>query len=244
MTNEVVSMVEPNIKQRFGANVKTWRLRRGISQERLAERAKLHRTYITDVERGARNLSLESMERLAIALEISLPALFTSARELPMLLNDPRRPSGSASLVDILLVEDNLKDVDLTLRAFKKSGLNNQVHVIHDGDEALEFLFGSGRHAGRKDEPLPLIVLLDLNLPKLGGIEVLRSIKANERTSMISVVVLTVSESDGDFQASQSLGADAYIVKPVNFQRFCNITPQLACQWALLRQNPTSPTTP
>lgn len=229
-------MCELNIKQRFGANVKVWRLRRGISQEKLAERAKLHRTYITDVERGARNLSLESMERLAIALEISLPALFTNAGELPMLLNDPRRPASSARLVDILLVEDNLKDVDLTLRAFKRSGLQNHVHVIHDGDEALEFLFGSGRHAGRKEEPLPFVVLLDLNLPKLGGIEVLRSIKANERTRVISVVVLTGSESDSDFQASQSLGADAYIVKPVNFQRFSSITPQLAFQWALLRQ--------
>lgn len=234
-------MSELNIKQRFGANVRTWRLRRGISQERLAERAKLHRTYITDVERGARNLSLESMERLANALEISLPTLFTSARDLPMLLHDPRRSSGHSRLVDILLVEDNPRDVELTLKAFKKSGLNNQVHVIHDGSEALEFLFGTGRHENRKNEPLPLVVLLDLNLPSMGGIEVLRSIKSNEKTQTVSVAVLTVSESDTDFQASQSLGADAYIVKPVNFQRFCNITPQLACQWALLRQTQAPP---
>lgn len=225
-----------NVKKQFGSNVRTWRLRLGISQEALAERANLHRTYITDIERGARNLSLDSMERLAIALEVSLPALFTDAGKLPLLLSDPRRPNGMARLVDILLVEDNTRDVELTLRAFRKAGLKNHVHVIGDGAEALEFLFATERHQARQEEPLPSVVLLDLNLPKIGGMEVLRRIKSNPVTEAISVVVLTASESEQDFLAGQALGADAYIVKPVNFQRFSHITPQLECQWALLRQ--------
>lgn len=225
-----------DIKKQFGGNVKKWRLWRGFSQELLAERASLHRTHITDVERGARNLSLESIDRLAHDLEVILPTLFAEVSELPMLMADPRRPNGSASPVDILLVEDNARDVELTQRAFKKAGLKNHVHVVTDGAEALDFLFASGRNAGRKDEPPPHVVLLDLYLPKVDGLEVLRRIKGDARTSRISVVVLTVSERDTDFKASQDLGADAYIVKPVDFQSLAGITPQLAFQWALLRR--------
>ncbi len=224
-----------DIKKQFGANVKTWRLRRGISQEMLAERASLHRTYVTDVESGTRNLSLETIDRLALALEMSLPALFAGAGELPMLVNDPRRAKGAGRLVDILLVEDNPHDVALTLRAFRKANLKNHVHVVTDGAEALEFLSGSGRHAARKQEPCPHVVLLDLCLPKVSGLEVLRRIKSDSRTQAISVVVLTVSQQDRDIHASRQLGAAAYIVKPVDFDQLTKVALAMNFKWGLLK---------
>src|SRR5438874_2914360 len=168
------------LKILLGNAIKITRSALGISQEELAARAGLHRTYVSDVERGARNPSIESVEKLANALELSMPMLFE------------RTGHGRSPLVEILLVEDNPRDVELTMRAFKKARLTNPVHVAQDGVEALDFLFATGRHAGRKEAPLPEVILLDLNLPKKSGLEVLRQIKADPRTRHIPVVVLTV----------------------------------------------------
>jgi two-component system, response regulator len=217
----------------FGNSVKAWRNRLGFSQEVLAERADLHRTYISDVERGARNLSLESMTRLAAALNIPVAALFR-----PEVASEPVRTVGTngqrKELVDILLVEDNADDVELTLHAFKQARFANRVQVITDGQAALDCLFCQEKYSHRRPAERLEIVLLDLYLPKVSGMEVLRRLKADERTRSIPVVILTISQAFSDFTECERLGAETYLIKPLNFQRLSQITPRLNFDWALV----------
>src|SRR5262249_44814388 len=154
-----------NVKKIFGATVKARRRQLGISQEELAERADLHRTYVSDIERGARNISLQSITKLASALAISVSALFPeteSLKEKAAILN-------GSNVVDILLVEDNDDDVKLTLHAFEKARFTNQVHVIGDGAKALDYIFCRGNYAQRSSDTRPQVILLDLNLPNISG---------------------------------------------------------------------------
>jgi two-component system, response regulator len=226
-----------DVKKHFGAAVRLRRDHLGISQEELAGRAGLHRTYISDVERGARNVSLASINRLAIALELPLSVLFARLEELAS--DHPSRPSVSADeLVDILIVEDSYEDAELTIKALKDVRITNHVYVVRDGAAALDFLFCRGVFAHRKCTDHPQVILLDLGLPKVDGIEVLRQIKADSRTRMIPVIALTMNGRDRDVAASQRLGADAYIVKPVDFKNLSGVTPQLSLQWALLKRAP------
>jgi two-component system, response regulator len=138
----------------------------------------------------------------------------------------------------ILLVEDNANDEELTLRAFKKGNIGNPVVVMRDGSAALDYLFARGAHAGRDANDLPEVVLLDLNLPKIGGLEVLRAIRANERTKLLPVVILTSSREDKDMWAGYSSGANSYIVKPVDFTQFAESVRQLGMYWLVLNQPP------
>ena len=218
-----------DLKLRFGSSIKMWRGRLGISQEELAGRAGLHRTYVSDIERGARNVSLESVEKLARALKVSVTTLFGTSE---------KSDNGDSpnQLVDILLVEDNPDDVELTTRALQQAKITNRIHVARDGGEALHFLFCTGPHAERQPDHRPQIVLLDLELPKVGGMEVLRRMKAEPQTRDIPVVVLTASRYDRDMLASKQLGADAYIIKPVDFHNLSEVTPQLSLHWALLKR--------
>ena len=140
--------------------------------------------------------------------------------------------------VEILLVEDNPNDVELTLHAFKKNKLSNRIHVVRDGEEALEFIFCTGAFAQRNIEESPKVILLDLKLPKVNGIEVLRRLKGDSRTRMIPVVVLTSSREDQDIVESYQLGVNSYIVKPVNFEQFTEAARQLGLYWLLLNQPP------
>ena len=134
----------------------------------------------------------------------------------------------NSGLVEILLVEDNESDELLTLRAFKKSNSANEVLVVRDGAEALDYLFHTGAYAN-SDAPLPTVMLLDLNLPKVSGLDVLRKVRADERTKMLPVVVLTGSREDEDITRSYSLGANAYVRKPVDFSELCtNLLTDLA----------------
>jgi CheY-like chemotaxis protein len=226
-------METADVRKEFGAAVREHRRHQGISQETLAERAELHRTYITDVERGARNLSLQSISKLACALKVSIGSLF--ARAAGGAVAESGAQTGSSSKpVDLLLVEDDSEDLELTLRAFKKAKLANRIDVVRDGAEALEYLFRRGGSGQHPESGLPAVVLLDLKLPGVHGMEVLRRIKADERTRKTHVVVLTGSRSDEHLQEALQLGADAYMVKPVDFQRFSAITPQLNFYWTLL----------
>jgi two-component system response regulator len=136
----------------------------------------------------------------------------------------------------ILLVEDNGSDEKLTLMAFKRSGIANEVHVVRDGVEALEYLFATGTHADRKDAPLPAIVLLDLKLPRLDGTDVLREIRSNDRTKHLPVVILTSSKEDEDIARSYALGANAYVRKPVDFGHFAEAVKTLGLFWLLLNE--------
>ena len=143
----------------------------------------------------------------------------------------------------VLLVEDNPSDEKLTLRAFRNSNLGNEIVVARDGQEALDLLFATGRHA---DEPaaLPTVVLLDLKLPKVDGLEVLRRIRADERTRLIPVVVLTSSKQDEDLVQSYALGANAYVRKPVDFGAFVDATRSLGLFWLLHNEPPPSKRAP
>ena len=140
--------------------------------------------------------------------------------------------------VEILLVEDNPNDVELTLRALKKNNLKNRVHVVKDGAEALEYIFANGAYAHRKIEDHPRVILLDLKLPKVDGLQVLRQIKSDERTKVIQVVVLTSSKEERDLVESYKLGANSYITKPVDFDSFVKAVAELGLYWLLLNQPP------
>ena len=140
--------------------------------------------------------------------------------------------------VEILLVEDNADDLDMTLHALRKMNLANHIQVARDGVEALDFIFCRGPHAGRKFENAPRVVLLDLKLPKVDGLEVLRAIKEDPRTKAIPVVVLTSSKEQNDVVESYKLGVNSYIVKPVDFAQFAEAVQKLGLYWLLLNQPP------
>ena len=226
-----------DIKKEFGSVIKSRRTRLGLSQEVLAQRADLHRTYVTDIEGGTRNLTLESIAKLAGALGVTLSDLFESIR-----VEDAEGVLRFQSAVvdrpvNLLLVEDSSKDVELTLEAFKRAKMTNRIHVARDGAEAIDFLFCLGAFCSRISEPPPSAMLLDLNLPKVGGLEVLRRVKGDKRTRDIKVVVLSGSRRDADIREAMSLGAAGYLVKPVDFRNFSQMTPKLDFWWTLLKPN-------
>lgn len=136
----------------------------------------------------------------------------------------------------ILLVEDNPDDETLTLRALRKNNIKNDVVVAHDGAEALDYLFGTGQHAGRNVADLPTVALLDLKLPKVDGLEVLRHIRADERTKLLPVVILTSSKEEQDVIKGYQLGANSYVRKPVNFDEFLEAAHRLGLYWLLLNE--------
>jgi two-component system, response regulator len=138
----------------------------------------------------------------------------------------------------ILLVEDNPDDEALTMRALKQSKLANEIVITRDGSEALEFLFATGKYEGRDVSHAPAVILLDLKLPKLSGLEVLQRIRADPRTKLLPVVVLTSSSEDEDMMRSYELGANSYVRKPVVFGRFADAVSQLGLYWMLLNQPP------
>ena len=140
--------------------------------------------------------------------------------------------------VEILLVEDNPNDVELTLHAFKKNNLTNPVQVVRDGAEALDFIFCRGQYSNRRIENGPRVILLDIKLPKVDGLEVLKQVKADPRTRLIPVVILTSSHEERDIIEGYKLDANSYIVKPVDFQQFGESVRQVGLYWALLNQPP------
>jgi two-component system response regulator len=140
--------------------------------------------------------------------------------------------------IDILLVEDNPEDVELTLRAFRKNNLSNKIHVVRDGEEALECIFGTGRYKASSPCSQTRMILLDLKLPKVDGLEVLQRCKSDPRTSKIPVVVLTSSREERDIVESYKLGVNSYIVKPVDFPQFTEAVRQLGLYWMVLNEVP------
>jgi len=141
----------------------------------------------------------------------------------------------------ILHVEDNPDDVELTLLAFKNSHIQNEVVVVRDGAGALDYLFGTGAYAGRDIDIMPAVTLLDLNLPKINGLEVLRRIRGDERTKLLPVIILTSSKEEQDLISSYKLGANSYIRKPVDFVQFSEAIRLLGLYWLILNEPPPGP---
>jgi two-component system response regulator len=140
--------------------------------------------------------------------------------------------------LQILLVEDNMSDAELTIRALKKNNLANELIHLKDGSEALDFIFAQGKYFERKMSDLPNVIVLDLKMPKVNGIEVLRRIKSDERTKRIPVVMLTSSKEDPDIQKCYDLGVNSYVVKPVEFEHFVKAVSNLGLYWMILNQPP------
>jgi two-component system response regulator len=140
--------------------------------------------------------------------------------------------------VEILLVEDNPDDAELTIRALKKHNLANKLHHVKDGDEALDFIFAQGIYSKRKVENTPKVILLDLKMPKVNGMDVLRFLKVDERTKRIPVVVVTSSKEDPDIKQCYKLGANSYVVKPVEFEAFIKAVSDIGLYWMILNQAP------
>ena len=136
----------------------------------------------------------------------------------------------------ILLVEDNKDDVELTLMAFSQSRITNPVVIAQDGVEALDYLFGQGRHEGRDTRQQPVVILLDLKLPRLGGLEVLESLRADERTKYVPVVILTTSTEQADMLRAGDLHANSYVRKPIDFETFVDAARQLGLYWTVLNE--------
>jgi CheY-like chemotaxis protein len=140
----------------------------------------------------------------------------------------------------ILLVEDNASDIGLTQRAFQKNAISNELVVAEDGQQAVDYLFCTGAHSGRNIADTPLLILLDLKLPRIEGLEVLRRIRADSRTRRIPVVILTSSSEEQDIAASYDLGTNSYIRKPVDFHQFAEVIKQLGMYWLVINQAPPS----
>ncbi len=142
--------------------------------------------------------------------------------------------------VEIILVEDNEHDADLTIRTLRKENLGNHLIHLEDGEQALDFLFARGAYAGRQGQRLPKVILLDIKMPKVDGIEVLRQVRANEETKCIPVVIMTSSAQEKDLVASYELGVNSYVVKPVQFEDFQKAVSQLGLYWLLANKVPDS----
>jgi two-component system response regulator len=226
---QLVSKAHGGLQSSFGTTVRISRQQLGISQEELAWRSSLHRTYVADVERGSRNVSLRNIANLAEALEISIGDLLNRASgglALNAAEGKARKPG------EIILVEDSASDAELAVRALRRAGLMNPVVIIGDGETVLERLLGNGKRRTRRVGTLPLLVLLDIGLPKVSGGEVLRRLKGDERTRMIPVVMLTGSKSDQVITECARLGAVGYIIKPVGFDDLSRVSAKLNLRWS------------
>jgi CheY-like chemotaxis protein len=196
----------------------------GLTQEELAWRARLHRTYIADVERGVRNVTLRTAGQLAGALQSTVAELVSAEPE--------SAARGVFELHDILLIEDNPADVEMTVRALRRSRVRNPVRVITDGAEAIRHLFGG--EDGDARAALPALILLDLHLPRVPGLEILRRLRADPRPATVPVTVLTVSRRRRDAEECRLLGVLQYIVKPVTPDAFGQAAVAVCPAWALV----------
>jgi two-component system response regulator len=139
--------------------------------------------------------------------------------------------------VELLLVEDNVNDAELIMRALKKINIGNSIAHLSDGEQALDYLFARGKYSGRKIADCPKVILLDLKMPKLNGLDVLKAIKADPRTNTIPVIMMTSSKEDSDIAESYRLGVNSYVVKPVNFENFSKAAADVGFYWLLINQN-------
>jgi CheY-like chemotaxis protein len=230
----------PDIQTKLGVVVRTRRKLLGITQDELGWRSDMHRTYIADVERGARNVTLRSIVNLAKALQLTVGSLLSQATGQGTPSSGTEKGPQAPESGEILLIEDNASDATMAARAFKRARFTNPVRVAKDAETALDRLFGTGRGAPRSPA-LPQVILLDLNLPGMSGLEFLRRIKADRRTRDIPVVVLTVSRTDRMIVECGRLGAADYIVKPIGIESFVRLTPRLRLNLTVARREKAGP---
>jgi CheY-like chemotaxis protein/DNA-binding XRE family transcriptional regulator len=223
-THVVAAKVNPDLQTKLGLVVRRWRQQLGITQEELAWRADLHRTYIADIERGARNVTLQSIASLAKALQLTIGDLLSHATTPAGTAMRLRAKTTPKTVPEILLIEDSATDAAMAARAFKRAKVTNPLKIVCSAEDGLDYLFGSSRKGQRAR---PQLILLDLNLPQMSGLEFLRRIKSDERTRDIPVVILTVSQSDRMIIECGRLGAVNYIVKPFGIENFVRVTPKL-----------------
>jgi CheY-like chemotaxis protein/DNA-binding XRE family transcriptional regulator len=218
-----------DVQVKLGAVVRACRQHLGITQDELAWRSDMHRTYIADIERGARNVTLRSIVNLARALDVTVGSLLTHATAPGEVSPRFRNDGVLLGPGEILLIEDNPWDSAMAARAFKRAKVTNPLRIVRDAETGLDLLMGRGRYA-RKKPVKPHLILLDLNLPGMSGLDFLRQIKADRRTRDIPVVVLTITQSDIMIIECGRLGAENYIVKPIGIENFVRVTPKLNLQ--------------
>lgn len=225
------SPTTPPLPKLLGLAIRSRRHELGYSQEELAWRAGLNRTYVTDVERGARNLSLSTIDKIATALRVPLSTLLGAVDRSRGLSVSPG--SNPRIPVEILLVEDNPRDAEITVQSLRRARLDNVIHVARDGEAALVHLFGTTAPGEKIVRRTPHLIILDLHLPRMNGLEVLQHVKADPIARSIPVIILTGSEDGGHVSEALRLGAQSYLVKPVDFHRLSRITPDLNLTWTL-----------
>jgi|SRR5882672_5080705 len=227
-----MKLPDSTVVTRFAASVRNARSGLGISQEELAERADLHRSYIADIERGARNITLRSIDKLAKGLGVSNADLLAGTIATAASAQDHAGQPLPGKLANILLVQDDPNAAALTLRALGSTRIVNQIQVVSDGAGALEYVLRTGRYADRPEHSHPHVILLDLSSPKV--IEVLRRLRRDRRTQKLPVIVISASPGSPELHESRRLGVAACLVKPVGFGHFIQAMSQLGLPWGLL----------
>lgn len=225
----------------FGLVVKELRRERSMSQEELANRSDLHRTYITDIEHGSRNVSIKNIIKIANAMSVSLHDLFSRVERYSqsglklVTQNQPVEKHYHRPPVEILLVEDDQSYVELTLHELQKAKISNLIHVVRNGEEALQFLFGFNP-AKNEEEHSPKVILLDLYIPLIDGFDLLEHIRKNKKTKDIPVVIITSSTSEIDKERCRQLGIEDYLTKPINIVQFEEVMNRLGFHWLILEK--------
>ncbi len=222
------------IQTNLGDTVRLCRKRLGLTQEELAWQADMHRTYIADIERGGRNLTLRVLAQLAAALRVSVGFLLARAEGAEIPFDSPVAQAPQTEPGELLLIEDNAADAELAVRSLNSVRVLNRVAVVGDGSEALDFVYGRGAYKARAGKSNPLLIILDLNLPTVPGVDVLRQLKADPRSKDIPVVVLSGSHDEREIAQCARLGAENYILKPLTFDSLRKVTLRLQFGWALL----------
>lgn len=227
MTTRRYSLNKDEALQKWlGMVVRLLRKQLGITQEELAWRSKMHRTYIADIERGARNVTLRSIENLAKALQVTVGNLLSYASAPEQLALGQTSLKSSRRAEEILLIEDNVADATMTQRAFRLAKMTNPLRILQDAEGGWDYLCGIGQYTSNGPTH-PALILLDLNLPGISGLEFLRRLKDDLRMKDIPVAVLTISRSDRMIIECSRLGVVNYIVKPLSFESLVQVTPAL-----------------
>lgn len=232
-------MIPKTFQARFGAVVRSQRLSAGLSQEELAHRSGLHRTYVTDVERGARNPSLNSIKKLSDALGMPLGGLFglveeADRREHQVSASSHQESSSQHEPAEILVAAENSSDADTVIRVLGENNIASHIHAVRDGAEAMDYIFCTGAYKKRDFLKTPDLILLHLRLSKVDAFTILAKIRDNPLTRPIPVVALG-AQSDQDLARAQQHGVTEFIVAPFDFPKLAHASAQLGLQWMLVK---------